>query len=151
MRIRKSECVESDETYYYIGKFNTALSLCGVLRVTLYFSKGFLKVVATVLQPLGMTIVCFLEQESNLWSSTPQQRCRLCSSHFLCLLLVNLPLLASLEERFIHREFSYFFGAGDEDGLEKDNLVNEAARDIFVLFWKTAELPAVEAFPCFWE
>ena len=49
MRIRKSECVESDETYYYIGKFNTALSLCGVLRVTLYFSKGFLKVVATVL------------------------------------------------------------------------------------------------------
>ena len=49
IRIRKSECVESDETYYYIGKFNTALSPCGVLRVTLYFSKGFLKVVATVL------------------------------------------------------------------------------------------------------
>ena len=43
MRIRKSGYVESDRTYYCIGKFNIALSLCGVLEVTLYFSKSFLE------------------------------------------------------------------------------------------------------------
>ena len=54
-----------------------ALSLCRVLEVTLYFSKGFLEAaagvlaVAETLQPLGETIVCFLEQESSLWSSAP--------------------------------------------------------------------------------
>jgi len=41
MRIRKSGCVESDQTYYCTEKFNMALSLCGVLEVVLYFSKGF--------------------------------------------------------------------------------------------------------------
>ena len=49
IRIRKSRCVESDGTHYCIGKFNVALSLCKVLRVTLYFSKGFLEAVAEVL------------------------------------------------------------------------------------------------------
>ena len=43
VRIRKSRCVKSDGTYYCIEKFNMALSLCKVLRVTLYFSKGFLE------------------------------------------------------------------------------------------------------------
>ena len=49
-----------------------ALSLCKVLKDTLYFSKGFSEVVARglavaeVLQPLGVTIVCFLGQEFNL-------------------------------------------------------------------------------------
>jgi len=43
MRIRKSGYVELDGTHYCIGKFNIALSLCGVLEVTLYFSKSFLE------------------------------------------------------------------------------------------------------------
>ena len=55
-----------------------ALSLCRVLGVTFYFSKSFSEVAARVsavakaLQPLGETIVCFLGQESNLWSLAPQ-------------------------------------------------------------------------------
>jgi len=77
MRIRKSRCVESNRTCCCIGKFNVALSLCGVLEVTLYFSKDFSEiaagglVVAEALQPLGVTMVCFMEQEFNLWSSAP--------------------------------------------------------------------------------
>jgi len=49
-----------------------ALSLCGVLGVSLYFSEGFLEAaaresaVAEVPQALGVTMVCFLEQKSNL-------------------------------------------------------------------------------------
>ena len=76
--IRKSRCVESDRTHYYIGKFNIALSLYGVLEVTLYFSKSFSEVatrgsaVAKALQLLGVIVVCFLGQESNLWSLAPQ-------------------------------------------------------------------------------
>jgi len=72
MRIRKSGCVESDVTHYYTMKFSVALSLCRVLGVTFYFSKGFSEAaakesaVAETLWPFGMTIVYFLEQESNL-------------------------------------------------------------------------------------
>jgi len=40
-------------------------------------------------------------------------------------------------------------GAEDEDGLEKEFLVDEAAGDGFVLFWETIAGPEVEAFPCF--
>jgi len=36
-------------------------SLYRVLGVTLYFSKGFLKVVSEAPQSLGVTMVCFLE------------------------------------------------------------------------------------------
>jgi len=49
-----------------------ALSLYGVLGVTFYFSEGFLEVAAggsavtKALQPLGVIMICFLEQESNL-------------------------------------------------------------------------------------
>ena len=70
MRIRKSRCVESDGTHCCTGKFNMALSLCGVLGVTLYFSEDFSEVatgvltVAKVSQPLG--------QESSLWSPVLQ-------------------------------------------------------------------------------
>ena len=46
MRIGKSRCIESDVTYCCTEKFNVALSLCRVLEVTLYFSKGFLEVTA---------------------------------------------------------------------------------------------------------
>ena len=72
MRIRKSGCIELDRTYYYTEKFNIALSLCGVLKITLYFSKEFSKAAAEAPWPLGETIVCFLGQESNLWSPVPQ-------------------------------------------------------------------------------
>ena len=54
-----------------------ALSLCGVLGVAFYFSEGFLEVAAGVsvvvkaLWPLEETIVCFLGQESSLWSLAP--------------------------------------------------------------------------------
>ena len=49
-----------------------ALSMCGVLGVALYFSKGFLEAAARVsavvevLRPLGETMVCFLGQKSSL-------------------------------------------------------------------------------------
>ena len=46
VRIRKSRDIKSDRTYYYTEKFNIALSLCRVLGVALYFSKGFLEVAA---------------------------------------------------------------------------------------------------------
>jgi len=54
------------------------LSLCRVLEVTLYFSKGFLEAAARgsaiveALWPFGMTVVCFLGSESNLWSPALQ-------------------------------------------------------------------------------
>jgi len=46
MQIRKSRYIELDGTHCYTEKFNMALSLCKVLRVALYFSKGFSKAVA---------------------------------------------------------------------------------------------------------
>ena len=72
MWIRKSGCVELDGTHYYTEKFNVVLSLCRVLKVVLYFSEGFLEVtikelaVVEALWSLRVTVVCFLEQESNL-------------------------------------------------------------------------------------
>ena len=78
MRIRKSGYVESNWTRCCTGEFNATLSLCGVLGVALYFSKGFseaaarVSAVAEAPQPLGETVVCFLGQESNLWSPAPQ-------------------------------------------------------------------------------
>ena len=67
MRIGKSKYVELNQTCCYTGKFNAALSLCGVLGIALYFSEGFseaaarVSAVAKVPQPLGKTVVCFLE------------------------------------------------------------------------------------------
>ena len=69
MRIGKSGCIESNGTHCCIVKFNVALSLCEVLGVTLYFFKGFSEAVAEALWHLGVTVVYFLGQESNLWSS----------------------------------------------------------------------------------
>ena len=66
MEIRKSRCIELDGTHCCTEKFNTAFSLCGVLGNTLYFSKGFSEAVAKAPQSLGVAMVCFLEQESNL-------------------------------------------------------------------------------------
>ena len=60
MRIGKSRYVELNQTCCCTVKFNAALSLCGVLGVALYFSKGFSKAVAEAPQPLGETMVCFL-------------------------------------------------------------------------------------------
>ena len=152
MRIRKSGGIESDQTHCYTEKFNVALSLCRVLEITLYFSKGFLKtatkesIVAEALQSLGVTVVCFLEQESNLWFPVPQQRHKLFSRCFLHLSLVNLLLLVSLEERSTCRESDCFLGVGD---LEKKFLVDGAIRDEFALFWEAVAEPEIEAFPYF--
>jgi len=72
MGIRKSRYIESDRTHCCTRKFNMALNLCGVLRVTLYFFKSFLEVAAGGLaiveasQLLEVTMVCFLRQEFNL-------------------------------------------------------------------------------------
>jgi len=72
MRIGKSGCIESDGTHCCTGKFNMALSLCRVLVVAFYFSEGFseatarVSAVAEAPQPLRVTMVCFLEQESSL-------------------------------------------------------------------------------------
>ena len=55
-----------------------ALSLCGVLGVALYFSEDFseaaarVSAVAEVSWLLGVIMVCFLGQESSLWSSVQQ-------------------------------------------------------------------------------
>ena len=65
------------------------------------------------------------------------------------LLLVNLSLLASLEERFIHGELDCFLGAGNRDDLEKNVLVDEAAKDEFALFWEAIAELEVEVFSCF--
>jgi len=48
--------------------------------------------------------------------------------------LVNLLLLASLEERSTHEELGCFLGAGDGDNFKKEVLADEAARDGFALF-----------------
>ena len=68
---------------------------------------------------------------------------------FLYSLLVNLPLLASLEERSTYRVLGCFLGVGDEDDLEEELLVDETARDEFALFWRAMAEPEVEAFSCF--
>jgi len=60
-------------------------------------------------------------------------------------------LLASLEEKFTHGEFDCFLGARDGDGLEGDDLVDEATGDVFALFWEAVALPVEEAFSCFQE
>ena len=69
--------------------------------------------------------------------------------YFLHLSLVNLLLLASLEERSTYRELGCFLGAEDGDDFEKKVLVNEAARDGFALFSETVARPEVKTFPCF--
>ena len=68
---------------------------------------------------------------------------------FLCLSLVNFPLLASLEERSTHRVLGCFLRAGDGDDLEKEFLADKATRDVFALFWGAMVVLEVEAFPCF--
>jgi len=78
MRIGKSGCIESNQSCCCTRKFIAALSLCGVLGVTLYFSEDFseaaarVSAVAEALWPLKETMACFLGQESSLWSSALQ-------------------------------------------------------------------------------
>ena len=71
--------------------------------------------------------------------------------YFLCLLLVNLPLLASLKKRSTHGELDCFLGAGDEDDLEEGFLADKTARNEFALFWKTTVGPEVKVFSYFQE
>jgi len=43
------------------------------------------------------------------------------------------------------------FGSRNKDDLEKELLVDEAAKDEFALFWETMAGLEVKAFPCFQE
>ena len=69
--------------------------------------------------------------------------------HFLHLSLVNLLLLASLEERSTCRVSDYFLGVGDGDDLEEEFLADRATGGVFTLFWEAITELEVEAFPCF--
>ena len=69
--------------------------------------------------------------------------------YFLYLSLVNLLLLASLEEKSTHRELSCFLGAGDRDDFEKEVLVDKATGDEFALFWEVMARLEVEVFSYF--
>ena len=44
MQIRKNRCIKQNRTHYCIEKFNMAFSLYRVLKIALYFPKGFLEV-----------------------------------------------------------------------------------------------------------
>ena len=68
--------------------------------------------------------------------------------HFLYSSLVNLPLLASLEETPTYRELGCFLGVGDRDDF-KEVLTDKTTRDMFALFWEATAGLAVEAFPYF--
>jgi len=67
----------------------------------------------------------------------------------LRLSLVNLPLLASLEERSTCKVLGCFLGAGNGDGFKEGFLVDGAARGVFALFWEAVAELEVKAFPCF--
>ena len=67
---------------------------------------------------------------------------------FLCLLLINLLLLANLKKKSIHEKLDCFLKV-ENNMLKEDNLVDEAVRDIFALFWKTTPLLVEKALSCF--
>ena len=64
--------------------------------------------------------------------------------------LVNLLLLASLEERFTYRKLDCILGARN-NMLEGENLADEAVENVFALVWEAVTLPAEEALFCFWK
>ena len=74
---------------------------------------------------------------------------RLFLKYFLCLLLVNLLLLTSLEERSTYRILGYFLEIGNKDDFKEEILVDEATRDRFALFWKAIIRLEVEGFSYF--
>jgi len=59
-----------------------------------------------------------------------------------------LLLLASLKEKFIYRELDCFLGA-ENKGLDGDDLVDEATRNVFALFLEAMALSVEKALPCF--
>ena len=65
--------------------------------------------------------------------------------------LVNLLLLASLEERSTCRVLDCFLGVGDRNDLEEGFLVDEATGDEFVLFWEAIAGLEMKVFPYFQE
>ena len=71
--------------------------------------------------------------------------------HFLYSSLVNLLLLASLEERSTYRVLDCFLGVGDRNDLEEGFLVDEATGDEFVLFWEAIAGLEMKVFPYFQE
>ena len=91
VEVQKSKYIELNRTYYYTVNFNTALSLCEVLKITLYFSKDFSKanigrLTATeVLQSLKVTVTSCI-----LTLSIPTYRNYLPLIHTLQSLLVQI-------------------------------------------------------------
>jgi len=73
---------------------------------------------------------------------------RLFSRYFLYLLLVNLLLLANLEERSTYRELDCFLRVGNNI-LEGVDLVGEVTGNMFALFWEATILLAKEVLFCF--
>ena len=73
------------------------------------------------------------------------------SSHFLHSLLVNLPLLASLEEKSTRGVLGCFLRVGDRESLEERFLADEATGDGFALLWEVVTELEVEVFPYFQE
>ena len=71
--------------------------------------------------------------------------------HFLHSLLVNLLLLASLEERSTCKVLGCFLRAENGNDLEKEFLADKATGNVFALFWETIAGPEVKAFSCFQE
>ena len=67
----------------------------------------------------------------------------------MCLSLVNLLLLASLEERLTYKVLDCFLEVGNRDDLEKEFLADEAARNGFALFWGAVAVPEAKAFSYF--
>jgi len=59
-----------------------------------------------------------------------------------------LPLLASLEEKSTCGELDSFLRAGN-NSLDRDDLADEAIKNVFALFWGTVALLVEEALPCF--
>jgi len=57
-------------------------------------------------------------------------------------------LLASLKEKSTCEELSCFLEAGDNI-LNRDDLTDKAAKDVFTLFWEVMTLPAEKALSCF--
>ena len=107
---------ELDWTHCCTGKFNVAFSLCRVLGITLYFSEGFSEAAARgsavteAPQPLGETMVCFLEQESSLWS--PAIEAQIVFEMLLALVTSQLAIADQLGREVHLWSVGLFLGSG---------------------------------------
>ena len=72
-------------------------------------------------------------------------------NYFLYLLLVNLTLSASFEEKSTYREFDCFLIVGDNelDILKGNNLADKTTKDNWNSFRKAADFVKIKALSCF--